>query len=404
MMNSNQTTYRWVILALVWSVNFSCAVIQLSGGPVQLVVASEFNLNASQVATWINLPLLAIAIGSIPAGILVDRLHARKALMLGMLFAAFSGITRGLAPSFLFLSFSTFLFGVGQALVLSGMPKAVLEWFPHREVGRAVGIYTSAAAIGVIAVFTGAPLLFHSDWRSLFLWTGGLALVVLLLWVLLGRSRGGEIPHEVSPGSLKEQFLELLGERDVLVLCAICAATQVGIFGWLAFGFPFLVVGKSASAEVAGTVVSVTMLGFLVGALGTSSVSDRLGKRRPFFSSSGLLSAGLLVLLPYLPVGPLMWLAVFVLGLCFATLQVLLFALPLELPSVGDQRVGACEGIIISIGFFAGIAASPLLGLVVGDFETATAGAFQIVLLLMAVLLFLAGLICRILPETGMRR
>jgi MFS family permease len=284
------------------------------------------------------------------------------------------------------------------------MPKAVLEWFPLAEVGRAVGIYTSAAAIGVIAVFSAAPF-FESEWRSLFLASGGLAVAIFGLWIVLGRSHtsaGGS--HAAPAGGLTRQLLELLKERDVQVLSLICAAAQVGIFGWLAFGFPFLVIARGATQQAAGAVVSVTMLGFLVGALSISLVSDRLGRRRPFFTGGGVISALLLLLLPYLPLGPLMWLAVFVLGLCFATLQVLLFALPLELPSVGSHRVGACEGVVISLGFFAGIAASPLLGRLIGDFSAARAASFQVVLAVIAAILLLAALVSLLLPETGSAR
>ena len=69
---SASDSYRWVILSLILLTNISSAVIQLSGAPVQLTIASEMGLNAAQIATWINLPLLAIALFSIPAGIGID--------------------------------------------------------------------------------------------------------------------------------------------------------------------------------------------------------------------------------------------------------------------------------------------------------------------------------------------
>ena len=74
---TDAVSFRWVIIFLIWLANTCGALTQLSGGPVQLSVAKEFGLNAAQLATWINLPLLAIGLFSIPAGILVDRFGAR---------------------------------------------------------------------------------------------------------------------------------------------------------------------------------------------------------------------------------------------------------------------------------------------------------------------------------------
>src|SRR5207249_812131 len=115
---------------------------------------------------------------------------------------------------------------------------------------------------------------------------------------------------------------------------------QVAIFSWLALGFPYLVLVKQASPQTAGAVVSLTMAGFLVGAMLTSTLSDRFGRRRPFFVWLGLLGAVCLLLVAALPVGPAMWGAVFLIGFSFGTLQVLLFAVPLELSRVAPAQVG----------------------------------------------------------------
>jgi sugar phosphate permease len=404
--------YRWLILLLIWFANTSGALIQLSGAPVQLAVASDFHLTAAQVAAWIDLPLLSIALLSIPAGLVVDRVAGRTLIGMALLIMGVFGFARGLASGFSMLCVATFLFGLGEGILLSGMPKVVSEWFPPTELGRAVGVYTSGAAVGVLLVFMAGPPLFHQNWRYLFLASGAVALVAFLAWSVLGRSpeRAGPkaraSPQASAPASLQSRSLGadiryLLGLKDVLLLAAICACLQVGIFSWLALGFPFLVLVKHASAQTAGTVVALTMGGFLVGAMLTSTLSDRFGRRRPFFIGLGLLAAVCLLLLPRLPVGPPMWIAMFLIGFSFGTLQVLLFAVPLELATVAPEQVGTCEGIVISIGFLAGIAASPMLGSILGDFNAATAGQFVTVwLILAAVMLVLAGGSSQ-LTETG---
>jgi MFS family permease len=403
--------YRWLILLLIWFANTSGALIQLSGAPVQLTVASDFHLSAAQVATWINLPLLSIALLSIPAGVVVDRVPGRTLIGVALLTMGVFGLARGLASGFAMLCVTTFLFGLGEAILLSGMPKVVSDWFPPTELGRAVGTYTSGAAVGVLLVFMAGPPLFHQNWRLLFLASGAVALVAFLAWIAFGRSPevvtltaagvDESAPPSAGRRSLGADIRYLLGLKDVRLLAAICACLQVAIFSWLALGFPFLILVKHASAQTAGAVVSLTMAGFLAGAMLTSTLSDRFGRRRPFFVWLGLLGAVCLLLVTVLPVGPSMWVAVFLIGFSFATLQVLLFAVPLELPHVAPAQVGTCEGIVISIGFLAGIAASPVLGSILGDFQATTPHQFLTVWLILAAVMLGLSAGASQLTETG---
>jgi MFS family permease len=373
------SSYRWLVLVLIWAANVSGALIQLSGAPVQLAVAAEFHLSAGQVATWINLPLLSIALLSIPAGLAVDRVGSRTLIAVALLLMGVFGVARGASDSYLWLGAATFLFGVGEALLLSGMPKVVAEWFPPKELGLAVGIYTSGAAVGVLAAFLLGPRLFGDDWRRCFIATGASALVALIAWLALAKTppAAAAAPHGSSVRQLVADIRYLLGVGDVRLLAGICACLQVAIFSWLALGFPFLVLARHVSPETAGGVVSLTMVGFLAGSVLTSFVSDRLGRRRPLFVGLGVLAAAGFLAITRLAPGAGLWTAVVLIGFAFATLQVLLFAVPLELPSVARSQVGACEGVIISLGFLAGIVASPLLGRIVGDLNRADGGPFE---------------------------
>ena len=397
------SSYRWLVLLLIWAGNTSGALIQLSGAPVQLAVAREFGLNASQVATWINLPLLSIALLAIPAGLAVDRVGSRKVIAVALLLMGVFGMARGVAQSFLALGAATFLFGLGEALLLSGMPKVVAEWFPPKELGRAVGTYTSGAAVGVLGAFLVAPRVFGVDWRHFFIATGASALVVFVAW--LGLAKSPPLAPRAAPGSsirqLGADLRYLLGVGDVVLLAAICACLQVAIFSWLALGFPFLVLARNVSPEVAGGVVSLTMVGFLAGSILSSAVSDRIGRRRPLFIVLGVLSGACFLVITRVAPGAGMWAAVVLIGFSFATLQVLLFAVPLELPSVARSQVGACEGLIISIGFLAGIGASPALGWMVGDLSARNDRAFDAAWQVLAAAMFALAAASWWLSESG---
>ena len=396
--------YRWVVIFLIWFANITGALTQLSGGPVQLSVAKEFGLSAAQLATWINLPLLAIGLFSIPAGILVDRFGARAGVGFALLLMAVFALGRGIAPSFGWLCFATFVFGIGYAFLLSGMPKAVSEWFPPQELGRAVGFYTSGASVGVLTVFWFAIPVFGEKWRDLFLAAGAMMTLAFLAWLLLGKRSSRSLSGHGAQGGVADMlrsFRSVASQRDVRLLVGLCAMTQIGVFGWLAFGFPYLVIAKGAPEETAGQVVAFTMVGFLFGALSVSGLSDRVGKRRPFLIGPALLACLLFFGLIVVPLGWLFWAMVLLIGFCLAAIQVLLFALPLELPGVSKDQVGACEGLIISVGYFFGIAASPVLGSILGSYDTTTPEQFFIVVGCIGAALAVGTVLSFLMSATG---
>ena len=81
-----------------------------------------------------------------------------------------------------------FFLGLGEAGNWTAAPKAVSEWFPAKERGIAIGIYTLGATIGA----TIAPVLiiglasWHS-WQAAFVVTGLAGLLWLIPWLWLYR-------------------------------------------------------------------------------------------------------------------------------------------------------------------------------------------------------------------------
>lgn len=387
---------RWRLLLLLWVGSSALGFIQLSGAPVQLAISSEFHLSAAALATWINLPLLAVALFSIPGGVAADRLGSARLIGISLLMMGLFGMGRGWASSFLILSILTFLFGLGQALMLSAAPKLISEWFPNTELGRAVGIYSSGPAVGVLAVFLIAPY-FQQQWRELFLAGGALALFTGVSWVIVTSRLTKSSPvmergRQNDSSGIVATAGEILQHNDVILLMAVFSCLQVGLYAWLAFGFPFLVLVNNVSAGLAGAVVSLTMVGFWIGAVVFPGLSDRFPRRAPFFRLSGFLGCFLFLILPSLPAGPMIWICVPAIGLCFGTLQALVFTMPLELPGISQENVGLCEGIVISAGFLAGIVASPFLGSILGDLESAGSEQFSLIWYALAiVMLIIAG-------------
>jgi ACS family hexuronate transporter-like MFS transporter len=100
-----------------------------------------------------------------------------------------------------------FLLGIGEPGNYTAAPKAVAEWFPPRERGLVIGLYTAGATLGAtIAPPLVAYLLARFGWRTVFLCTGSLGLAWVIPWLLIYR-RPAEHRH------VSDAELTLIEER-----------------------------------------------------------------------------------------------------------------------------------------------------------------------------------------------
>ena len=131
---------------------------------------------------------VAYAIALLLSGLIVDRLGPRKALALFVGWWSLASLSTSLAFSSVTLGIVMFLLGLGEAGNWTAAPKAVSEWFPPRERGLGIGLYTAGTPIGM----TLAPLFLIWlagiwGWRTTFIVMGLLGFVWLVPWLLLYR-------------------------------------------------------------------------------------------------------------------------------------------------------------------------------------------------------------------------
>ena len=106
---------------------------------------------------------------AVPCGAFLDRVGARRALFVGALIIAGSGMLRGVADGVLMLYLAVGLFGVGGPIVSAGAPKVIARWFKGSERGLAMGMYITGPNLGAIVSFalTNSVLMpaLDNDWR-----------------------------------------------------------------------------------------------------------------------------------------------------------------------------------------------------------------------------------------------
>ena len=167
----------WVAAFMTTSINIALPSIQ-----------AEFRLDAVAVG-WLPLAyMLGSAVFLLPFAKLGDRFGRRLIFLSGVGLFFLSSVALALSNSYPPLLVFRALQGIGGSMMFStSMAMVTLAYPPHRR-GFAMGVSVAAAYLGqTMGPIIGGVIVYNVGWRSLFLVTGCLAFVNIVLDLLLLR-------------------------------------------------------------------------------------------------------------------------------------------------------------------------------------------------------------------------
>lgn len=348
------------MLAGVWMVYFCFGATSAAIAPLVSRITTELGLTYTQMGSILGAWQFVYIGAAIPGGALLDRLGPRRALTLGALVIAVSGLLRGFATDYLGMLLAVAAFGIGGPLVSVGAPKVISQWFVGRERGLAMGLYNVGQAIGTI----GALLLTSSvglalaggNWRIVLIAYGVVALAAALAWSLISNhsaSRAMEIRAAAVPRSPQTRvFLELLrvpALRTILFLALGTFFFGHALSNWL----PEILRFGGMDVATAGAWASVPVVVGIGGALifPRLAIPSRRMKFLVFlfaaqmvaplligWGTSTALAAGLILQ-----------------GLARGSLSIVVVLVLMELREVDSQRMGAAAGMYFTAGEIGGV-------------------------------------------------
>jgi len=176
---------RWRIAILV-SAAIAISYLDRQTLPVAVqAISRDIPLTNGQFSALQSAFLFSYALMYAGGGKLVDRLGTHRGFTVIMLFWSLACASHALAVGFAMLLTSRFLLGVGEGGGFPAATRAVAEWFPARERATAMGIINAGTAVGAVAAPPLiAAVLVYSNWRWIFVLTGGLGIVWVAWWRL----------------------------------------------------------------------------------------------------------------------------------------------------------------------------------------------------------------------------
>ena len=203
-----------VRLLLLWLGGIDLRLTLLAVPPLIPLIHRDLHLDEKAVGGLVSLPVLLLALASVPGALLIAKLGVRGALITGLGLVAIFGALRGAGSSPAILFSATFLMGLGVAVSQPAFPSLVREWFPTR-IAIATAVYSNGILIGetLPVTFTtpvGVLPLAHGDWHlALALWSIAVAVSAVAITIAAPGRRRLAVPARWWPSWLESQSIRI---------------------------------------------------------------------------------------------------------------------------------------------------------------------------------------------------
>ena len=358
---------RWAALALVTLAHALGALAVLSVAPLAPFLLESLELTRAQVGLFLPAVYLGGVAMALPAGWLTDRLGVRTTLGLGQLVIG-GGVWLAAASWSLASCLACLvLAGFGFSVLNPSTGKAVLEWFPPRQRGVAMGIKQTGLTLGGLGgALALPPLALAYGWRRALVAAGALALLSAVLVALTYRTPAALALLPAAERAPLGELRVFLRRPGILVVFGSGLALSIAQSSVLAYLTLYARDTFAVSAVAAGQFLALAQVGGTGSRLAWGAISDRLfgGRRRPGVVINALIAAAAyagFALGAWLPLPATIALAVLAGAGAFGWVG-LYFALVAEIG--GARHAGRLTGVAVAFAWSGVLVGPPLFGLV----------------------------------------
>jgi len=266
-------TPRWLLLGVLTASYGAGAFGMLGISPLSPSLVEGFALSRLQVAFIIPSIYLGGLFFSMPGGRLADRLGVRTSFLGGLALGAAALMAGAWAPGFPTFLLALFVAGIGWSVVNPALGRAIIDLFPARERGIAMGIKQMGLTLGGFAAALVLPAVAALlGWRAAIVTCGAVVAVpVVLTWRTLAPLAAGA-PAVLDGGVVSPSVgaWEWLGRPALIVFFAtglVLGMVQAAVLSYLplyaiqALGFDKIGAGLLVACSQAGGAVSRLVLG-----------------------------------------------------------------------------------------------------------------------------------------------
>ena len=232
---------RWATLAIL---SVSLLIINIDDTVVNIALPTlqrALGASVSELQWIVTAYILVFAGLLLTMGSLGDRFGRRRALQAGLGIFGVASVLAAFSPGAVPMIASRAVMGVGAALIMPSTLSVIVDVFPREERGKAIGIWTGVASLGIpLGPLLGGWLLQTTWWGSIFLVNVPIVLVALVGGLVLVPESRHPSPPKIDLAGMAMSTVALAsllygiigvpqrGWGDWTILAAFAAAAALG--------------------------------------------------------------------------------------------------------------------------------------------------------------------------------
>jgi len=294
---SQPSNYRWVVLFASFFTFVAFAFVFQLIPPILKTFQEDFGLGEAESGLLMSMVVVPRIFLALPAGFVINRYGFRSLGFLSIFLVAVGSFTTALAGTFLTALAGRFILGVGGAFIIVGMPTVIPQWFSHKDLGKAMGIYGTNMPVATITAFPTATILEQNfGWHYPFYVGTAVAIVAaIIFWVAV---REGPFKGERKTSGPEEVKLAVKNAEvwKASLVWMFFNTTAIAFLSWAPTLFQTY---KDLDQLSASLLTSVLMYAAVMCVPLFGWASDKSDRRKPFLVFGSLLLGFALIATAY---------------------------------------------------------------------------------------------------------
>lgn len=290
------------VLSLISTGHFMSHYSQLALYPLFPLMHADFGVTYAALGLIVTILNASGAIAQIPIGFLVDRMGARKILIVGLFVKTLAIGAMALTTSYEALLLLAVIAGLGNAVFHPADYSILMSTMNENRIGRAFSIHTAAgsagSAVAPVAVLSIAAVW---DWRMAVLSVALLGAITGIGMILQARHlQDHVVEHKTSRKTRNNRSvlegLRMLFTPRVLILYFFFMTTAMISIGLNSFSVTALIELHNTPLPLAGAALTTFLTAGFVGVLFGGYLADKTTRHDLIAATAFAGSAGVVIL------------------------------------------------------------------------------------------------------------
>ena len=394
-----QPSYAWAVMGNLWAMDVVNVMVFMSIGVLIPIWKDDMGMTPLQAGLMGSAGFLGFGLMALPASIWLTKYNPRLVTFVCAFSMAGVILVHAVAPNVVVLLIARLAFVLLAVSRIQMQIIFIQQWFQPRLYALVNGLDFSNRSMGQMIGIAATPALvvMLGGWRATYVLIAVVMATVSLVWLVIGKQRHRS-QQDGGPTSQKGNPIGVLRREKVLWIVAGCQlGAAVTFASFMTFYPTYAMDHLNISLTKVGLLMAAFPVGGMLGSLSSGTLSQRIGRRKPFIWVPGLFLPAFwfgLLLVNSVPLSMLLLLGA---GICAMAVPPILSTIPMDM-KLAPREVAVALGLMRTL-FPLGATMGPML---VGTIQESTGSLFLglSVVTPLAFTLLVGG---KLLPETGTR-